>query len=232
MANPGADDVNVEADDVTSALRQAQLEALAGGLARFAPTHIAVELPPARATDLDEWYRAYRRSGSVALPPSELDQIAFRLAARLGHARVYGVDHAGDFDVGALAAYARDHGQAEQVALARDITGRAAAEIERIQRTGTVADVLRYLNEPAFDEVHGFYLALAPIGRDTTYPGAAEVSGWYERNLTIFTNIWRLARQPRARILVVIGAGHGTLLRRFVQDSPELELVSALEYLP
>jgi hypothetical protein len=52
------------------------------------------------------------------------------------------------------------------------------------------------------------------------------VANWYRRNLHIFANIARVA-QPGERVLVIMGSGHGTLLRQFVDESPDLDLVSA-----
>ena len=74
--------------------------------------------------------------------------------------------------------------------------------------------------------MHGWYMVMATVGRDTTYKGAEEVAKWYTRNLYIFANIARVA-QPGERVLVIMGSGHGTLLRQFVDESPELDLVSA-----
>jgi hypothetical protein len=68
------------------------------------------------------------------------------------------------------------------------------------------------------------------VGRDTAYKGADEVASWYTRNLHIFANIARVA-QPGERVLVIMGSGHGHLLRQFIDESPDLELVSAEPYL-
>lgn len=230
MSNPGSDVVNVRADDVTSPERQAELETLADRLAAFQPDAIAVEMPPSRTDSLARWYEAYRAGASLPIPTSELDQVSFRLAQRLGLEGVHGVDRRMDLGIEGVMEYAVSHGMADRPRLAQRASRQVAAEMQRIQSEGTVIDVLAYLNSPAVAETHGFYLVLAPVGEGTDYPGAEMAASWYERNLKIFANIWRLA-EPGKRILVVIGAGHGTLLRRFVEDSPELELVPALPYL-
>ncbi|HEY3120472.1 MAG TPA: DUF5694 domain-containing protein [Vicinamibacteria bacterium] len=36
---------------------------------------------------------------------------------------------------------------------------------------------------------------------------------------------------PKDRVLVLIGSGHGKLLRQFLRESPDVELASVLEYL-
>jgi hypothetical protein len=69
------------------------------------------------------------------------------------------------------------------------------------------------------------------IGNDRDYPGADLVARWYGRNLRIATNIARLPAGPSERILVLIGAGHGKLLRQFLAEMPGFEVVGCSEYL-
>lgn len=232
MANPKADDTNVEADDVTRPRRQAEIEAVVAALAAFEPTKIGVELTPDRQDDLDTWYRMYLDGDSLPIPTSELDQIAFRLAARTGHDRVYAIDHAQELDIDGVVEAARASGHGELVERARSFTGEATAEFQRIQAEGTVGDLLRFLNSPAVDRTHRFYYAFAPVRRDSIYVGARMVANWYERNLAIFANVHDLIEGPDERILIVIGAGHGTLLREFVEGFPGTESVPAGDFLP
>jgi hypothetical protein len=82
FSNPGADLNNVAADDALAPRRQAELEAVAAGLARFAPTKIAVEIE-AKTSD-------FALPGYAAFTPATLKmdrvedvQIGYRLARRL-----------------------------------------------------------------------------------------------------------------------------------------------------
>ncbi|HEX8392648.1 MAG TPA: DUF5694 domain-containing protein, partial [Longimicrobium sp.] len=93
-----------------------------------------------------------------------------------------------------------------------------------------LGESLRLDNSARMDSLDMMYLLFAPIGRDTTYIGADMVAGWYERNLKIFVNITRVAA-PGERVLVIMGSGHGPLLRRFVDESPDYDLVRADPYL-
>lgn len=79
---------------------------------------------------------------------------------------------------------------------------------------------------------HRFYYTLAPVRRDSTYVGARMVADWYERNLAILANLRALVERPDERILLVIGAGHGTLQREFVDGFPGIEVVSVAAVLP
>lgn len=83
MANPGADYVNPEVDDVLAAPRQAEIVAVVQALAEFRPTRIAIEAPPSRDSLHYARYRAYR-AGEYVLRRDEIDQIGYRLARMMG----------------------------------------------------------------------------------------------------------------------------------------------------
>ncbi|MFC6726787.1 hypothetical protein ACFQE1_20915, partial [Halobium palmae] len=70
MDDPGLDEVNVDADDVLTDSRQAELRELADRLATWDPDRIAVERPHDRADELDDRYREYR-SGERAYDREE-----------------------------------------------------------------------------------------------------------------------------------------------------------------
>ena len=77
--------------DILSERRQRQVAEVVDSLARFRPTRIAVERRPDRQQEIDQAYRAYL-GGAFELSGNEVHQIGFRLARRLEHETVYGVD--------------------------------------------------------------------------------------------------------------------------------------------
>ncbi|MBW3655518.1 MAG: hypothetical protein KY444_05395 [Gemmatimonadetes bacterium] len=227
--NPGQDYANTQVDDVLSARRQAEIAALAAALAGFRPTRIAVEVPPARDSAVNARYQAYRR-GEAALGRNEIDQIGFRLAHMLGHPRVYAVDHRQDLDVGGVLGWAARNGQADAAQriggmIQQLVAGKSAAVAD-----APLGEVLRRENSPAADSLESLYLHFVPIGNDTSFIGAEMVASWYARNLKIFANITRVAL-PGERVLVIMGTGHGPLLRRYVDEHPDYDLVHATAFL-
>jgi Family of unknown function (DUF5694) len=91
FANPGRDIVNHQVEDVLSAKRQTEMEAVVEQLAAFKPTHVAVEWPADRQDALDARYQAYR-DGKYMLSRNEIDQIGLRLAATLKLPHVSAID--------------------------------------------------------------------------------------------------------------------------------------------
>ncbi|HEX2207717.1 MAG TPA: DUF5694 domain-containing protein [Longimicrobium sp.] len=229
MDNPGQDYANPTADDVLAPHRQAEIADLARALAEFRPTRIAIEAEPGRDSVWNARYQAYRR-GQHQLTRDEREQIGLRLAGMLGHERVYPVDYKLDMDIGGVMQFAAQNGQGDLAQRMGSTIQSIVAESNARMATTTVGAMLAEANSARADSLHGWYLVMATVGRDTAYPGADQVANWYTRNLRIFANIARVA-QPGERVLVIMGSGHGTLLRQFVDESPDLELVSAGPYL-
>ncbi|WP_339857247.1 DUF5694 domain-containing protein [Pseudohongiella acticola] len=226
--NPGRDSINIEVDDMLSAQRQAEIEALVDELAEFEPTHIAVEVLSRNQDDLNERYARYRE-GDYELGRDESEQVGLRLAAKLGHDQVYAVDWndnpPGDIETdydwhsyGLANGFEADIGR---------ITDPEAAKEYYIELgSQTVSTWIRQLNDPdALAASHRVYFDIAAIGRGEELLGANWVGTWYARNLKIFSRLVKLTESSTDRVLVIYGQGHAYLLRQFAQESGAFDLV-------
>lgn len=232
FGNPGLDLSNAQADDVLAPRRQAELEAVADALAGFAPTRIAVEMKadaePRLAVPAYREHLAGRRAGQR----NEIDQIAFRLARRLGHADVFGIDAAGSFPFEPLQKWAEANGRGTELKASIAAVGARTHELEALQRERSIGQLLRWLNEPPRIEAdHQWYVQALRLGQGAAQPGAELLAAWTARNLQICARLVQLA-QPGDRILVVYGSGHSALLRRCVSDMPGWQLVEPGTRLP
>jgi hypothetical protein len=219
MSNPGRDLHNVEVDDMLSPARQAQIAAVTEALARFHPTAVAAEWP----TDIAAQRYADYRAGKLAPSHNEVVQLGFRLAATANLSEFHGIDVDGDFPYEAVETYAKAHGQQAWL----DASGAQIESFVRQQddrlKTGTVADALRFLNDPALvRDGNAFYRTTLHVGGGIEQPGA---------ELLICANLVQLAK-PGDRIVVFYGSGHSFLLRQCVSEMPGFELVEPNAYLP
>ncbi len=215
--------------DITSPARQAEVRSLVDRLASFRPTKVAVEVSPQDQLWLDSLYAAFR-NGSAALGPSEVFQIGFRLAARMGHDRVYGVDAKRRFyepwvDPDSIAVV---HGQQHMLDPEINLLYQRQHEWDDRAKVGrSLTEHLRYVNEP--EQVlrsHGQYLIDGfEVGMGDEYPGVDARTAWFNRNLKIFANIQRLLELERERIVLIIGSGHLAILQHSAKASPQFRLV-------
>jgi uncharacterized protein DUF5694 len=227
MAPSGQDAFNAEVDDVRSPRRQQQLAAVLDRLAAYAPTRVAIEGAYV-GSPWPERYRSFLKD-EYALGANEIEQVAFRLARRLGHAEVHPIDFPMWMD-GRVPAEIGTPRPKPSPAPTKPPAHEPPAHVREMQaliRSGTVLDVLRFVNSERYvREDHAGYVAMLrpDPDSDALYGTTDPVANWYKRNLRMFTNLYRLA-EPRERILLVVGAGHGAILRRLAIDAPDVCLV-------
>jgi len=232
MSNPGRDNFNLEADDVLSGTRQAEILEVIYALSAFRPTKIAIE-SDFGTTKRTEQYAAYL-AGEYELTRNEIDQIAFRLAKMMGHEAIYPVDV--DWGMGRDVDWERYFEEFAEQRQSINEYGEALikAESEKLANS-TIGQYLRFLNSDEMLEAnHRFYSYFTiKDGADDWYPGPHMVANWYKRNLYIAHHLTRIAEEDGSdRILVMFGQGHAYLLKQFMDENPAFEVVDVKDYLP
>lgn len=227
--NPNADYAQFEGIDVLTPERQGEIREVADRLAEFAPTHVAVEQPPSERERIDGEYERYL-AGDLELTRNETHQLGYRLAARLGHDRVYPIDYRQGIAIDSVMAYSAAHG-GDFARRFDHAIGEVVELLDRMQREESIGATLRFMNRPdALDLAQSPYSSMVAVGAGDTYVGARAATAWYERNLYIFANLTRIAT-PGSRILLLIGQGHAPILRELVRTDPRMRLVEPLSYL-
>lgn len=252
MDNPGLDKVNVEVDDVLDGGRQQEISTFVSHLEHVDPDCIAVERPASETDSVDDAYDRYRSEGVEydeahtfemrrdGLPDGELTarsevvQVGFRLAARLGHEQVVPVDAPQTGTDPAFEAFADDEYEPPRK---RDVPrlDDDALQTESDERlaASTVTGYHRYLNEEAaLHHNDGMFDELLRYDRGDRYAGANSLSRWYHRNLRIVSNLWRAVDADTECLLLLVGAGHVHTLRHLLTEFPQFCPASALPYLP
>ena len=235
MANPGRDVHNTRADDVLAPRRQREIAEVAALLARFQPTKVVVEAPPAAQARLDRNFAASCH-GARALVGDEVEQLGFRIACAQGLPGVVAVDWnelgpIRDEDSLDYRQAVERHGQQAQYAQAQRIGADVAAADQATLDHGSVRDMLLRLNSPEWGAANArAYHRIGLYGSADDAVGANWMMLWYGRNLRIFNAVAR-ATAPGDRVLVVYGAGHGNLLRQLAQDSGRYRVHDAVDWL-
>lgn len=197
-------------------------------LAEFNPTKIAVEHSKSQQGTLDAAYSKYLTHGSQS--PDEIDQLAFRLAKKLGHKKVNAVDW---MEMGAV-----EHSFGEVYEYLHTNQPELAKEIDALEVPGVdlerepLCDVLLRLNsKESVKNTLAYYMNYARVGSEDYY-GNGWLIWWHQRNLNIFTNTAVLAEnESEERILLIIGAAHKGILEQFFQNSLTFDVVDSTDYL-
>jgi hypothetical protein len=232
MRNPGMDRFNVEADDVLTPKRQAEIVALVEQLAEFRPTKVAVEKRWQDSTTLAQ-YQAYLR-GEHELTRDETEQIGFRLARLMGHETVYPINVVMMLDDEALEPLIAANPEYQKKMQGVDEFGTEMMRImEQWLAEGTIGKMLYNMNRPEYIRLgHDPYVEyFVPIVEGDNYAGADMVATRYQRNLRIFANLTRITDSPDDRIFLIYGPGHVPPLHDLVVAHPGYCVVDPLPYL-
>lgn len=230
--SPGLDMFNTRVKDVLAERRQKEILEVVKRLEGFRPTKVAVEAPYG-STSVQNRFDKFLQD-KITLGPSEIDQVAFRIARNLGHTRLYGVDFKQDMDMDSVFRFAKENGQDELLQRTIQAFGEKIQPLinEQHLESMSIMKILHDMNVPEFDKAgHGMYMTMLRIGRDSKYPGTDMVAGWYARNLRIATNLMRIADTADDRVLLLIGSGHAPLIRQFLEQTPGFEVRDAQPFL-
>lgn len=228
MDNPGLDAVNIEADDVLTPRRQAEITALNAGLLQFRPTKVAVEGDRSKSVWQDRY--AQWLEGKYSLGRSEVEQIGMKVAKAAGHSTIYPIDF--PMMMSGLR-YDEVEIKKEAPSSATPAGPRQLSEAELLLRRHTVTQNLHRLNHPdAVAADHQPYMdLLEPDPEEPALYGKSDyLTNWYKRNIRMMTNVARIS-DPRDRVLLIVGKGHLPILRHFAIHSPEFCLADTLHYL-
>ncbi len=223
----GQDVVNTDVDDMLSPHRQAEIDDVLTRLEAFASDKIMLEMGPADEAKFNANYEAYLK-GEFELGVNERQQLGMKLAARLGHDKLYGMDHDNFLDFRPALAAAKELGQDrllnEREAMIENIVARIDSK-----KGQPLREWLIDLNSPPFGANHYGYLTIAQMGT-VGDSGAEQIIDWWERNLVMFAHTAQYA-EPGDKILIIVGSGHKYLLHQFFEEARGFELVSPLPYL-
>lgn len=235
MDNPGQDLHNVQAADVLTASRQAELAAVARALATFKPTVVAIERVTPAPEYVDARYAGFDGS-QLATVRDERVQVGYRLAREAGLSRVHGIDEqpsAGEPDYFPFdRVQARVHARGDDAALGALMAraGEMVTAFEQGQARASIGELLRGANSPRLLADASMYYALLKLDAGEDQPGAELLGYWYMRNAKIAAKLIDIAR-PGDRVVVIFGAGHKHWLEQILANMPGVEVVDSMPYL-
>jgi len=235
MANPNLDAENIDVPDVRAPALQAELDSLVERLAAFAPQKVMVEWvwgdEQARA---DSAYAAYLAHDGHTESRDEIEQVAFRLARRLGLGRVLAIDYARSMQLGGVRQFWAAGGQTiHTMDYDRLVPERLRVDTDSLIRAVSMTAFHAWLNDDAAlrGNHFGMFAGLLGAGAGDAYAGPDAITAWYGRNLNMVHHILRAVEPGDERVFVLVGAGHVRAMRHFLDEAPHFCPVSPLPFL-
>jgi hypothetical protein len=229
-----SDLISAKTDSPLSPQRQRELDEAATALAAFSPTAIVVERVTAAPDYIDPGFAAFTPV-DFATKVDERVQVAYRLAAKAGITRVYGIDEQPSegepdyFPFGKVMEHAGATGQADAAAkMMAKVQALVGDETKRLSAL-PMREALAEANSGLMSSAD-FYYELLKFDAGEAQPGAELNGYWFMRNAKIFAKIVDVAK-PGDRIVVVYGAGHKHWLDHLASNTPGIERIDPVDYL-
>jgi hypothetical protein len=219
--------------DVLSPERQNEMTELVEYIKRFKPNKIVLE--SRSSAKLTQNLRDYR-AGTLPVSRSEHYQIGMRIASELELDTLYALDT--ESLISSIEKETRQY--FDSIAQGYDFHSNSRLDSlklewykyeDQLKLQTTLLEYLKHINSPEYHKMdYGMYLiGDFKIGEH----GGADVLAayWYSRNLRLFRKIQDIIESSDDRVLVVFGNAHASLLRQYLECSPEFEYVefSSLE---
>jgi len=227
------DIVQKKISDVLTDENQTELENIALRIAEFKPDRIFVEESYKRQKKLDSIFSSFSKSTNYKTAKrQETYQLAFRVAKKLNHTKVYGIDLRTNFPYDSLLTEMK---KAKQF----DLINKDELELENLEKSAnelfssdkTLSEIIFHFNEEKYrrDDIN-WYLSLANQGGELeNFVGSYLTSEWYRRNLHMFSIIQKSIENKDKRIMILAGSSHIAMFKDFIDYNPDWTTVELKE---
>lgn len=240
--NPGSDAVKEKDYDILSAESQKELEWMAERIKSFRPSQVFVEWEYDQQRELDSLYRLYLDGQYFSsldkqarhyryYSQGEIFQLAFRVSRKADIRKVTAIDYEDAvFPYDSMMTAIRSAGQTRLLDWNKQYNEVSAANSARDK--SLTQKLLRLNSKEERRDNRSWYLSFASrAGNDKTFVGAYLTSEWYRRNLYMYSLVQKNITPDDDRIVVLLGAGHISLIEQFVKDDDRFELVELRDVL-
>ena len=240
--NPGADVAKTKSFDILSEKSQMELEEISSDINKYSPSKVFVEWPYDEQKELDSLYNLYKDDNyftndslSDFYLKNEIFQLAFRVAKKGNHDKVYAIDYLGtEFPYQKVMEDIEANNQTELKGQIEDAIAEFTTEFDDMIDSGTsLRELTLSLNtaESRYksNDIHNNILFQA--GSVTDQNGVHLTSEWYKRNLYMWSFIQKQTYASDERIMVLAGSSHAAMFELFIDENKGWQVVELKEVL-
>ena len=225
----GLDLVQTNEVDILSDKYQQELELISNKISEFAPSKIFVERTLQAQPRLDSLYKLYLTSNWGKDKRNEIFQLGFRVAAKLNHQKVFGIDFRNaSFPFDSVVIAATEAKQFDLLNWFQQTIKNQESQYNRlVQEEKSLVEIFNYLNSPEqrrFDL--GAYLnAINKAGNLDNTIGSFLASEWMKRNIYTYGLIQKYIDKEDKQIMILMGASHIAVLENLIRFNPKWKVV-------
>jgi len=219
--------------DILSDKYQNEVESIANKIVKFKPDKIFVERTIEYQPKLDSLYNLYRSSQWGEKKRNEIYQLGFRVANKLNHKSVYGIDYRNtSFPYDSLMKSMEVANQDKLISkFKRDIEKYEEDYNALVKEGRSLVDILNFLNDTEQRRMDvDWYLSGANQGGviDNNI-GSFLASEWIKRNIFTYGLIQKYVEEKDERIMILMGASHIAVLENLINYNSNWETVELKE---
>lgn len=230
FSNPGLDTVKTDQVDVSTKEHQAYLQTFSHKIAtQFKPTHVLVECPPTRQSNLDKEFEEYI-AGEFDLPINETYQLGFRIAGASTDAKVVCFDDKSvAWQAGPMMEFMSKNAPEDKQQFDHFIE-KITGTINQMHQQLSLPELLKAHNQKDFDDLNkSFYIQTNHVGAGDGFSGANSSASWWHRNFKMYANIQQVSVDG-TRVFVLAGQGHTAILKDFLALDDKRKRVDVVPY--
>lgn len=229
------DVVQAEEIDILSDQYQSQLDEIVSKIVEFNPTKVFVERTVKYQPKLDSLYNLYKTSDWGKKKRNETIQLGFKIAKKLDHNKVYGIDYRDtSFPYDSLIKVMKTtHQESLLTKFENEIKTIEKEYNELVNNKIPLKDILYYHNNKnrrKFDL--GWYISQATkVGKVDNHIGAFLASEWVKRNIYSYSIMQKYTTPEDDRIMVLMGASHIAVFENLIGYNTNYEVVELQDIL-
>ena len=226
------DVLNVNYRDILNEDDQNELEIISEKIKAYYPDKIFIEYPYNLQKRLDSTYSSFSTNDYSKEKRDETTQLAFRIAKKLNHKKLYAMDYRTSFRYDSLI-------QQMEKAKQFDLIAKDSIELARLEKTEnklfasnkSLTEIFYYYNDyKGRKEDINWYVNLANQGgEEGNFVGAYLASEWYRRNLYMYSIIQKRVEKGDKRIMISAGSSHIAMFKDFIDYNPDWKTVELKE---
>ncbi len=219
--------------DILSDQYQRELDEIVTKTVAFNPSKIFVERTTAYQPKLDSIYNLYRTSDWGQKSRNEILQLGFKVAKKLDHNKVYGIDYREtSFPYDSLMKVMKAANQKALISeFENDIKNYEKEYNTLVYHKTPLKDILYALNDKERRKSDlGWYISKATqAGNVDNQIGAFLGSEWMKRNIYSYSIMQKYTQPEDERIMVLMGASHIAVFENLISYNPDWETVELID---
>lgn len=226
--------------DINNKHKQNELTEIIKQIENYKPTKIFVEWEYSKQNQLDELFNLYLKDKTFELIKqkygknetmyfeSEVQQLGFKLADKLGHKKLYSFDYLLNEPNDTVMVAIQKANQTDLMnEIQKEFGEYGQTIITKFQEEKSIKNLLLFFNNKELeDKLNSGYISLFnKAGSKDDFSGAYFVSERFKRNLYMYSLIQKQIDKTNERILIIVGGQHSAGFRDFIRDDKNLEKV-------